>query len=177
MGRFEFGVVCSGSQLCADCDSLRPRGGGLGSPLGQVFFPRFTFLPFPCASLRMPTPGFFQSARGEAGKYPANRLEGSLTEKEARERSAAGQRQHQDLHERAGFRFQFVTFDLLRLVRFQREIAGPKKIEIRAATLAGAAMRLRVRAVRAFENQRGVAVRAELHAFRVRSAAFRAGHP
>lgn len=100
-----------------------------------------------------------------------------MAKKEARERRAGRQRQHQDLHERAGFRLQFVNFDLLRLARFQREIAGPEKIEIRAATVARAAVRLRVRAIRAFEKQRGVAVRAELHSFRIRSAAFRASHP
>ena len=99
-----------------------------------------------------------------------------MAENETRQRDAARQRKRQDLHPRAGFAFQLVVLDLLLFMRFQRQIARPENVEIRSAALARSAMRLHVLALRTFEEQRRVAIRAELHAFRVRGAAFRADH-
>ena len=118
----------------------------------------------------------WSSARGEAGEHAADGLHNRVAENETRQRDAAGQRKRQDLHQRAGFAFQLVVLDLLLFMRFQRQIARPENVEIRAAALARSAMRLHVLALRTFEEQRRVAIRAELHAFRVRRAAFRAGH-
>lgn len=112
------------------------------------------------------------SARPELREQPSQQLH----DEKSRKGSAARERQRRRGHHFADFRPGFVSRHALCFIRFDRQIARPEKIQIFAARIAHSAMALRMRAVRALENQRGVAMHAELHAVRIRRAAFWAIH-